>query len=167
MSLQKRPKYKIELTNSDLVIEIVGVLLLIGNWILIAMVINDLPAQIPTHFNLAGKPDAYSGKHAIIVLPIISSIIFIGLTFLNKYPHVFNYPVTITVDNAERQYTVVTKMMRNLKTAVVLLFSLILLQTVKIALGYSQNLSKYFILFTIAIIFLPTVFFIIKSIRAK
>ena len=56
------------------------------------------------------------------MLPIISTLLFIGLTTLNKYPYMFNYPSQITKENSVHQYTNATRMMRVLKLVIVLLF---------------------------------------------
>ena len=60
----------------------------------------ELPEIIPTHYNEAGEADSYGDKLNILALPIISTLLFIGLTILNKRPHLFNYPSEITKENA-------------------------------------------------------------------
>jgi hypothetical protein len=50
------------------------------------------------------KPDAWGGKIELLELPIVSVLLYPGLTWLARYPHKFNYPWTITKRNAKQQY---------------------------------------------------------------
>ncbi len=51
-------------------------------WIYLVIVWNDLPATIPTHFGLSGKPDAYGPRDQIVIAPAILTAIAIGVYFL-------------------------------------------------------------------------------------
>jgi len=51
-------------------------------WIYLAIVWNDLPAIVPTHFGLNGKPDDFSPKSSMIFMPALFSAIGIGTYFL-------------------------------------------------------------------------------------
>ena len=110
-----RPKIKLNLSKSDKVIEITSWALLIGIWVLAILNFSDLPETIPTHYNGAGEADGFGEKTNIFVLPVIGTILFIGMTILNNYPHIFNYPSTITNENAYNQYSNATRMIRILK----------------------------------------------------
>jgi uncharacterized membrane protein len=64
-----------------------------------------LPPVVPTHYNLAGRPNAYGGKGVLLlILPVVTIFVFALLTFLSRYPHTFNYPRPITEANAHHQY---------------------------------------------------------------
>jgi hypothetical protein len=52
------------------------------------------------------------------------------MTILNRYPYLFNYPIAINSENALRQYTNSTRMIRYLKLSVVTIFTLIVLFTI-------------------------------------
>ena len=51
-------------------------------WIYLAIVWNDLPPIIPTHFGLNGKPDDFASKPHILLAPAIMSAVGIGMYFL-------------------------------------------------------------------------------------
>lgn len=123
-----RPKLKIELTIIDKISEALGWLLLFAFWFLIITNYPKIPDIVPTHFNFNGKADAFGGKARIFTLPSIATILFLGMTILNKFPHIFNYPTEITNDNALRQYKSATRMIRFLKLIIVLIFGLIAYQ---------------------------------------
>ena len=58
----------------------------------------------------------------LLVLCILSTLLFIGIGQLLRYPHLLNYPVKITEQNALRQYTLSTRFLRYLKMIIVLIF---------------------------------------------
>ncbi|MEZ7901419.1 MAG: DUF1648 domain-containing protein [Flavobacteriales bacterium] len=162
-----RPKIKLNLSKSDKVIEITSWALLIGIWVLAILNFSDLPETIPTHYNGAGEADGFGEKTNIFVLPVIGTILFIGMTILNNYPHIFNYPSTITNENAYNQYSNATRMIRILKLVIVLVFGLILFNTLQNANGNTDGLGNWFLPLTIGLFTIPTLYFLIKSMKIK
>ncbi len=78
---------------------------------------------MPKHFNVFGQPDSYANKNIIWFLPALGLILYIGMTILNKYPHVFNYPIKLTNENAEKLYKIGTKTIRFLKIVIIISFA--------------------------------------------
>ena len=161
--MNKRPRIKLQLNQTDKILEIVGWISVFGIWALPLINYFDLPEIIPIHFNGAGKADGFGNKTHIFVLPIISTLLFIGLTILNKIPHVFNYPSQITKENALRQYTNATRMMRVLKLVIVLLFGLIVFRKIQIVNGHADGLGTWFLPFTIGLFIILTLYFLLIS----
>ena len=54
---------------------------------------NKIPDQVPTHFNIKGEPDDYSGKAvALLLLPIMNVFIYFVLRFIPRIdPRKKNY----------------------------------------------------------------------------
>ena len=156
--MNKRPKIKLKLTKTDKILEIIGWVILFGMWIFTLTNYSELPEKIATHYNIFGKADSYGKKGTIFFLPILSTILFVGLTILTKYPHVYNnYPIEITKENAEFQYKNANRMMRLLKISVLIIFLIITYQTIK-----NENLSElgfWFLPFVLIITFIPIIFF--------
>jgi len=152
-----------ELTATDKVIELIGWFALLAIWFLTITSYSNLPDTIPIHFNGAGQIDGFGKKVNILILPLIATVFFVGLTLLNKFPHIFNYPTKINKDNALRQYTNMTRMNRYLKLVFVVIFGLLALKTIKSTGG----LGVWFFPLTMGLIFLPMTYFIIKSFRTK
>jgi uncharacterized membrane protein len=161
--MEERPKLKIVLTITDTIIEIVGWFLIVAVWSYTLSNYQSLPNTIPIHYNGAGFADGFGDKWIILTLPFISSVIFIGLTVLNKYPHIFNYPTEITKGNALRQYTNATRLIRYLKGIIVVIFGLIAYQTISQANGLSEGLGLWFLPFTLCLIFIPIIYFFVRS----
>lgn len=165
--MEERPKIKLELTTADKIFEIVGWFLILAVWGLIITNYSNLPDTIPTHYNGAGQADGFGGKATILMLPLIATILFVGLTVINKFPHIFNYPTNITQDNALRQYTYATRLIRYLKLIVILIFGLIAFKTIQNANGEADGLGIWFLPMTLGLIFIPLTYYIIKSFKTK
>jgi uncharacterized membrane protein len=157
----ERPKLKLELTKIDKTVEIMGWLLICANWALVINTYKSLPNIIPTHYNGAGLADGFGDKSMIFTLPLVATVLFVGLTILNKFPHIFNYPTDITTNNALKQYTNATRLIRYLKVIFVVIFGLISYQTIKHGNGQTEGLGVWFLPLTLGLIFIPTIYFLI------
>lgn len=165
--MEERPKMKLELTTADKTFEIMGWLLIVAIWVLTFTNYSNLPEIIPTHYNAAGQADGVGGKATLLTLPLVATILFIGLTILNKAPHLFNYPINITQENAFRQYTNATRLIRYLKLSIVFVFGLIAFKTIQNANGEADGLGVWFLPLTMGLIFIPLIYFVMKSFKSK
>ena len=153
------------MTQSDRILEVLGWVAVLGIWILTLAYYYELPETIAIHFNAAGKADGSGHKTTILGLPIISTIMFIGLTILNKHPNVFDYPVRITEENALYQYRNASRMLRFIKLAVIIVFGVIVYRTIQYTNGDSDGLGAWFLPATMSLIFIPTIYFLIKAFK--
>lgn len=165
--METRPKINVSLSPLDKILESTGKLLIIIIWGLTLFIFFQLPTIIPTHFNASGKPDGFGNKLTILILPIIATLVYFGLTKLNQHPHTFNYTNSITEDNAEKQYTIATRMLRILKTAILIIFSHIILFTYFTTKGITNGLGIWFLPLTLSIVLIPIIFYIFKLYKTK
>lgn len=131
----QRPKLAIKLELLDLIIEVVGAIALITMIALPILYYNELPETIPIHFNANGEVNGWSHKSTIWILPAIGAVVYVMLVVINKSPHIFNYLVKITEENAYRQYQLASRMMRTLNASIVALFAYISYNIIQLALG--------------------------------
>lgn len=157
-----RPKIKPELSITDKIVEGLGWISVVSIWTLILINYAELPAIISIHYNATGQADAFGGKNNILILPLVATVLFSGLTLLNKFPHIFNYPTDITKENALIHYTNATRMIRYLKLIIVFIFGLISLQTIRNAEGQTSGLGVWFLPLVLALIFIPIIYFLIR-----
>jgi uncharacterized membrane protein len=122
MDDRKRPLIKIELNNADKAQEKLALWLLILLWVAVIIVWFTLPPAIPVHFNIKNEPDKWDDKAYIFVMPFIASLLYALLSFVNKYPQSFNYIKPVTEENAERLYTMGTRMLRLVKLMIIIGF---------------------------------------------
>jgi uncharacterized membrane protein len=165
--MEAKPKLKLKLTNLDYLIEILGLLLFSSTWIFIISIYNSLPDIIPIHYNAFGTADNFGKKWMILSLPIVSTVLFIGLTLLNYFPESFNYPTKINEDNALIQYTYATRLIRYLKLVIVFIFGILLYRTTRYPLNQNDGLGIWFLPLFLGLIFIPLIFYVLKSVKSK
>ena len=141
----KRPRVKIPLTNADWVVEIVGAVFFILMFVYPWHYFDQLPESIPIHYDVAGNPKEYGSKNELWNLVLVGSVLYLGITILTFFPHMFNYLTTITEENAARQYRLATTLLRRLKVLIAFCFFEIAYGTIQIALFNSENLNAWFL----------------------
>jgi uncharacterized membrane protein len=167
MTKEQRPKLQIDPTPGDRIMEAAGWLMVALLWIITLWDYSGLPDQIPVHFGASGKADSYGSKTNLLILPVLGTVMYIGLTLLGRIPHAFNYPGKITPENALRQYTSATRMIRVLKFILVLVFTMIVWGTLRTVSGKSDGLGAWFLPLTIILFVIPFIFYIPGLTRKK
>jgi uncharacterized membrane protein len=165
--MTSRPQLQLGLSQSDQAFEIMGWLSLVIMWVYTIIKYSTLPDIIPIHFNGEGQPDDFGSRATIFIFTGIGTLIFVGLTVLNKHPQKFNYLRKITPENSQRQYTNATKMVRFLKFSISLILLLSVYEICQIATGKSQGFGIWFLPFVLGLIFIPVILYGIKSIALK
>ena len=161
--MEVRPKIKLQLTKGDKALETLCLIVLIILWGGTIAGYPGLPEQIPTHFNAAGEADDYGSKNSIFILPIVATLVYIGMSVLNQYPHIYNYPTTVTEKNARRLYTSVTKLMRTLKLIVTVIFAGIVYMTYRSVFMNNDGLGRWFLPTVLGLLLLPVIIFLVRS----
>ncbi len=155
-----RPIIKIPLTRPELILEFIATISLLLMIVTIMISWSSIPEIVPKHFNITGEIDAW-GKKNLLFSPITLAVItYTLLSVLTRFPHIYNYPVIITAENAERQYRTARTLITALKTEIVL--SLFYIQWTVI--------SRTKALFTPIIIFIilgTVIYFIYRAYKAK
>ncbi|MBR9832812.1 DUF1648 domain-containing protein [bacterium] len=149
-----RPKLNIEREFSDRIFDGLTLifLILIIAWPLYYY--SDLSESIPTHYNSWGEPDKLSQKGKIWTLPILGVVMSVGLFILNRFPHLFNYPVQITKENAAQQYLKATQFIRKLNTIITASLFYIVYSTIQTALNEQNGLGVLFLPLFLLLIFI-------------
>ncbi len=163
--MSKNPKIDFEPPFRDKLLDLVGWILLAAFWGLVFLNYSSLPEEIVIHYNGAGEADGWGPKWSILTLPAVATVLAVGLTVICRFPHGYNYPVEITMENAEAQYRNAVLFMRILKLSVILIFILIGIETIGFPLGEGNILSKWFLPLTLLLIFGPVFYFVIRSSR--
>ena len=165
--MEIKPKIRLVHSKSDRLIEIIAWAFLALLWILTLLFYDGLPETIPIHFNAMGHPNEYESKMTIMFLPVFGTLLFLGLTTLNKYPHILNLPIKVTESNAYRQYTNATRMIRVLKLVIMVVFSLAVVMIIKAAKIDSEKSNIWLMPVIIGLVVIPTAYFILKSTKMK
>jgi len=166
---ENRPIVHIKFTRNDYISESLSIIAFLAMWLLTfyAIVIASLPDTIPIHFNLKGTPDGYGKKLNLLITPLVSTVIYIGMTIINRYPHLFNYPVIINEKNAVEQYLLATRIIRLIKLVIMLLFFIIEFFIIKSVLYNRPFVAFWFVLIIPAFFYVLFIFYILRSIKVK
>ncbi|MEC4048410.1 DUF1648 domain-containing protein [Flavobacterium sp. SUN046] len=165
--MESRPKIKIPLTPLDYSVELLGVFLFLGIWIVTITNYKTLPEIIPSHFKADGTVDGHGPKELIYSLPGVASIIYIALTILCRLPHLFNYSEVITIENAYQKYTLSSRLMRYLKSVVLIVFYILTYITIQSATNNVIGLPFWFLSLAIFMIIVPLFFYVINLTKSK
>lgn len=83
----------------------------VATWVLVAAGLTvlavrypGLPQTVPTHFDAAGRADAVGDRSSLLWLVLVWVVLQAGLAWLAAHPHVANFPVQVTPENAQRLY---------------------------------------------------------------
>ena len=95
---------KLKATKFQIILEIIGLLIVIGMIVYVYIKWNQLPQQIPRHYNIIGEVDSWGSKGGIIAIPIMSVVLYTFLTVLSFLPQTWSLPVKITDKNGEAVY---------------------------------------------------------------
>jgi uncharacterized membrane protein len=163
----ERSILKIKLNYLDWVKEIIAATSVIGMFGLLLFYFPDLPDKIPAHFNAAGEVDRFDSKASIWIFPSIGLLLYLGLSGLNQFPHIFNYPVKITQENTDYQYRIATKMIRTLKAVILIFFFYTVYMTVQIGIGNQDGLQVFALPLFLFALFGTLIFYVAQSIRNR
>jgi uncharacterized membrane protein len=125
-----------------------------------------LPARIPTHFNLAGRPDAWGSPHMLLALPVIAAAIYVLMTLVARYPAAFNYPVRVTAQNRQRLQDLALGMIAWLKAEVVSFIAWVQWSAIRAARQPGQRISAAVMPMLLVGVFATIVVYIAAMFRA-
>lgn len=165
--MNDRTKIKLQLTILDKFLETISWVFLVFLWFITIWNYSALPKVIPIHFDYKGVADQFGGKENILGIPIVASVLYVLLTILSKYPHLHNYATKVTLENTEKNYIRSTRLLRIIKLVILIIFSMIVIQTVEISKINGTAISVWLLPFSLALIFIPIIIFLIRSKRDK
>lgn len=152
-----RPRISLPLTSLEVFLEacaFLGILFLLWSTL---SAWPGLPDKVPTHFGFAGKPDAWGSKDTLWILPAATLGLCFLLTLVEPFPHVYNYPVPITPENAGRQYRIARRLIILSKAIIVWLFTYMQWSTIQVAQGRAPGLGEWFLPAMLALLALVTI----------
>ncbi|OCA84069.1 hypothetical protein A8F94_15190 [Bacillus sp. FJAT-27225] len=163
----KRPKIKISKTKSEWIWDFIGYSFYIGSLIFLIYTWSWLPDKVPAHYNALGEVDRWGSKMELFILPIIGAFIALLMQLLEKFPESHNYPERFRIENAKEFYLISRKLANQLKNICLIIFALILIESVSIALGTGNGFGAWFLPIAIVSVLIPIVIGIIKQKKIK
>jgi uncharacterized membrane protein len=103
------------------IFNMIAIVLVIVIWVYTFRKYKFLPQQIPTHFDLEQKPDAFGSKKFAFFLPVLSVVMVAVLIFAGEFSG-GNYPVKITKENFNAQFSIMRVLMSWLSIVLAFIF---------------------------------------------
>ncbi len=143
----ENPKIEVVPTVFDKVLNISGYVVLIVFWIATWYIISVSPEIVPIHFGSDGKANGFGSKDTHWLLPVIATLFFLLMTIIpiTRKPWIANYPVKITVENAERQYRYMVRFFYGMKIMFSLFFIGLVVATFQASKMAEPKLALWFI----------------------
>lgn len=135
-----RPKIEVPYEQSDLLVDMINITLLLLIWGFTFVHYSDLPETIPIHFNVNGDADGFGHRATIWLLPAIATFTFLLMFLLNRYPHLHNYMVNITEENALKNYRLSTRLLRYMNLFCLIIFSVVVYDVLSMSMGGEAKL---------------------------
>lgn len=163
----QKPRIRPEPRLIDRLLDAFALALIAGMWAFTLKAYFQLPSTIAIHFDARGNPDGYGGKWNLLMIPALATLLAAGMFVLNRYPHIFNFPVKITPENVSYQYRLATRLMRWINLLTTLLLTMISWMMIASAGGtMSKGWIVAVIIFTV-FMFIPFVVYMILAGRKK
>ncbi|TAH63883.1 MAG: DUF1648 domain-containing protein, partial [Anaerolineaceae bacterium] len=121
-----------------------------------------IPDKVPGHYNAAGVIDRIGSKYELLITPIVGWLMYLGISAIERYPQFWNTGVTVTEENKERVYRVISNMVSTLKIIMVVVFVSLTINS-----SLSTPLPVWFTPVYIILIFGAILFCIIRLIKVK
>lgn len=145
-------------TKLQKILEIIGIILLISFIGFIAISWADLPNKIPGHYNAAGVFDRWADKWEILMLPVITTILYGGLSVIGLFPQMWNVPQIKKESNKYLVYSTKKTMLILMKVELVANFFLVSYFSVR-----GKNLPALYTPIFLIIIFASLIYYTLKS----
>ena len=164
---KERPRIPIQSTSTDKRLDWISYFLL---FFLIAYPIyfySSLPETIPAHMNTEGQVDRYGSKDTIWIMPAVGLFLFIMMSILLRFPHIYNYPVKITQQNAGRVYKSGVRFLRIVRLWVVIVLIIVDISFVRLAKGTNMNSDNWLLPVILLLALGLLVFSIVRFVNIK
>ncbi len=161
-----RPSLKVTPEPVDILMDRISLVLLVLVFLVPVLSWTGLPSQVPIRFDIEGAASATSGRAAVWILPFTALFIFVMFHYMNKAPHLFNYPVRITPENARFHYKKATRMTRIINLVCMVMFLFITWSTVQSA-THGSNLYVPVMIILLAALFVPIIWYLVDVRRSK
>ncbi|MFB6465481.1 DUF1648 domain-containing protein [Cytobacillus sp. Hz8] len=163
----ERPKLNIPKTRGEWIWNGIGYFFFVGSVILLLFVWKSLPEKVPAHFDFSGEVNRWGRRWELWTLPGFGIFIGILMQILENYPQVYNFPQRFNESNAELFYLHNRKMLNQLKNICFIIFSLLLFESISIALDWGFELGVWLLPIVILGMGVPLVLGLIKQGKIK
>lgn len=118
---------------------------------------------IPIHYDFNGETNAWGSRSFLLFLPLLSLVMYIGMSAIEKYYPKFNFPIEVTPKNADALYRLGLNLLRCEKFFIIFLFAYIN----NASISNEEGLNGYIILAIFAGMVVLLFIYLFKMLRLK
>ena len=133
----------------------------------VAQAWSSLPERVPVHFGPHGQVDRWGGRSNMLLLPVLGTISYALFSLLERVPHIYNYPVRVTEQNAAELYLAGRRLLLGVKLILVSSFAYLFYASVHVARGEADALSPWFVPALLVPLLAVTATGMLKMMRAR
>lgn len=104
MTFSERPQPKFELDPFHKVLLAVSMISAVGLPVYFFLRSSGAQGNFALHYDFTGDVTREGSFQEAAIILVLLSLLTIGCGLLTRYPRIFNFPVTLTRDNVQRQY---------------------------------------------------------------
>ncbi len=125
-----------------------------------------LSGSVPTHFDLAGRPDGWGSPAMLLLVPAVAALLYLLPTVVRRFPSAFNYPVPVTTENQPRLQALALDMIACLKAELICLFAWLQSLAIQAARHPGEGLHAPFVTIPASVVLVfATIAWHIKAMR--
>jgi len=133
-------------------------------WLLIHW--GTLPESVPSHYNAAGEPNAWSPKASMWLLPVVGAGLYALISVIGGMNRLWNLPAGVDRNVSEVQ-AVVLRLLAVVKVGVMAIFAYVSWTGINVALGRAEGLGAAFLPVVLAVTVLAPVYYCLKLRRLR
>jgi len=155
-------------TTYDKILEIVAIVaLLAGFYPLLYYSSIDSNALFPTHYRFFGEIDGWGGRSTLWTMALIGLTFYVGLSVLQKFPKIYNYPCKVTEQNADYLYRLGVQLVRQVKVLCVFIMAYANNSIYRVVIGKDTGPDDFIVSMFILLMLSLLTIYIIKMMRYK
>jgi len=164
---EAKEKVVLKRTIFEKVLNLVALAAFLVIIIYIIAIWTELPVRIPNHYNGAGEVDGWGGKGSLLIPIIIGILIWFGISVLERFPQIHNYPVKVTEENRRRLMHNSVMMLSVTKNIILLYLSYMTWRTVQDAYGHPSLYAEWDLPIFLVVLVSPMAYFIYRSFKLR
>jgi hypothetical protein len=128
---------------------------------------DSLPDRVPSGFGFSGRPRGAVSRSMLWLLPCVGFVLYGLQTRLSRFPHLHNFPVEVTLRNAETLYSLARRLLQLLKFELVASFGYIEWKMIQTARGNAAGLGPWFVPLLLAVVTTTSLYYSFRMRRCR
>ncbi len=153
---------KVQTTRQQKIMGILTIAIIILAIIVFVFQYWNAPQKIGVHFDFYGNVDRYGNKQEMLLLPFLLIGLYLLLTFVSKFPTLWNTGVNVTPQNQAKVYEIIKDLIYMMRLFIVITIGYLMLTSIS-----QYPLSNYFTIVMIAGITIILVFNLVRVVKAS